>query len=195
MARPKKNQNEAQAKERLELAFWELLKLQPYPKITVRALAAQAQVNHNTFYYYYDNMDEMALALVRQSIPEEFLLVLSRMMAGESFNAGMVENVPKLDECFKRLQLILSNGSPHLTEELKNRLVPSLFSQLGADTSKISESDWMKISFVFGGVTALMSNKRINTLAEYLAVVQDGIVDSCSRLWLQVVQNCSYDKG
>ena len=46
-------------KELIYKTFLELLRQKPFDKITVRDIVEKANVNRNTFYYYYSDMYEM----------------------------------------------------------------------------------------------------------------------------------------
>ena len=48
MARPKRS--EADAYERIQTAFWDLLAEKPFEKITIEDLSKKAAVNHNLIY-------------------------------------------------------------------------------------------------------------------------------------------------
>ncbi len=60
MARPAYRDDQPTARERMREAFWELLEHEGYGRITVKALASQANVNPNTFYYHYASMEDLA---------------------------------------------------------------------------------------------------------------------------------------
>ena len=49
-------------------AFMELLARKPYDKITVKEVIERADINRNTFYYYYENIPSLLEALFDQEI-------------------------------------------------------------------------------------------------------------------------------
>lgn len=49
-------------------AFMELLARKPYDKITVKDVIEKADINRNTFYYYYENIPSLLEALFAQEI-------------------------------------------------------------------------------------------------------------------------------
>ncbi len=56
------------------IAFMELLRKYPFPKITIQKIAQQCGVNRQTFYYYFDNIyDLMTRALEYELIRESHL--------------------------------------------------------------------------------------------------------------------------
>jgi AcrR family transcriptional regulator len=59
MARPRKNQEQPEAKQRILEAFWELLEDDTPQSITVAKIAEKAHCNRGTFYYHFDDMDDL----------------------------------------------------------------------------------------------------------------------------------------
>ena len=68
MSRPKSNAPGPTAKMRIEDAFWALLEEMPYEDISIKRLSSQANVNHKTIYYYYNNIDDIAKELFEKNI-------------------------------------------------------------------------------------------------------------------------------
>jgi AcrR family transcriptional regulator len=81
MARPKADSNTPSARERIETAFWEMLADVPFSKITVSAISSKAGVNHNTFYYHFSSIEDLAEKVfvdnMMPELPEIMLPVLS----------------------------------------------------------------------------------------------------------------------
>ncbi|MDD7112993.1 MAG: TetR/AcrR family transcriptional regulator [Lachnospiraceae bacterium] len=66
------------------LAFMELLRKYPFPKITIQKIASQCGVNRQTFYYHFDNIyDLMTKAFEYELIHE------SHMYEEKSWEAAM----------------------------------------------------------------------------------------------------------
>ena len=59
MARPKREPGVPEARERILDAFWELLEDNECDKITVSMVCEKACCYRRTFYYHYDNMDDL----------------------------------------------------------------------------------------------------------------------------------------
>ena len=69
MARPRNDQEGPGARERMQEAFWELLREKSFAKITVGDVARTAQVNRNAFYYHFDNTLDLAQKTIRETLP------------------------------------------------------------------------------------------------------------------------------
>lgn len=183
MARPRKDEAGPSAKDRLEEAFWLLLEEVPYKDITVRALTERARVNHNTFYYHFENIDEMALSLTSKNVPHEFVEMVSSLIKGQDIATkfGDFANNADLELRFKRLQLLLRHGDAQLIELWKRRIVPQYLSILGVDINALSAADRARMTFMMGGVIALISSKEAG-----FELLQSGIADAAAALWRQM---------
>lgn len=188
MARPRKDEAGPSAKDRLEEAFWLLLEEVPYKDITVRALTERARVNHNTFYYHFENIDEMALNLTSKNVPHELVELVSSLIKGQDIATkfGDFANNAGLELRFKRLQLLLRHGGSQLIELGKRRIVPQCLSILGVDINALSAADRARMTFMMGGVIALISSEEVGSFAHYLELLQSGIADAAAALWRQM---------
>lgn len=188
MARPRKDEARPSARDRLEDAFWQLLEEGPYKDITVRALTQRAQVNHNTFYYHFEKIDEMALSLTSKNVPHELIETVSALIEGREITQrlGDFAHDANLEKRFKRLQLLLRHGDAQLIELGKRRIVSQYLSILGVDAENLSADDRARMSFVMGGIIALITNEEIDSFTYFLSLLQGGIVDAAAVLWKQM---------
>lgn len=86
------------------IAFMELLRKYPFPKITIQKIAEQCGVNRQTFYYYFDNVyDLMKKAFEYELIHE------SHMYEEESWEAAMKRFLLWMKENRIIIKNILSN--------------------------------------------------------------------------------------
>lgn len=53
------------------IAFMELLRKYPFPKITIQKIAQQCGVNRQTFYYYFDNIYDLLAKAVEYELVRE----------------------------------------------------------------------------------------------------------------------------
>lgn len=189
MARPRKDQPGASARERIEQEFWVLLEETPYRSITVRALSERAKVNHNTFYYHFDSIDDLALSLIDKNIPHEAIAMFVRMTDGDLQEVLLRFSEQDTEDRWKRFRLALRNGTLELRMAIRNKVAAALVGELGIDAEALDASDWAKINFVFGGVSALVSSDEITSLEDYLEQLNDGIFDSVTPLLRGIVAN------
>ena len=81
MARPRKDQNEPLATERIKTAFWCLIADYDFKDITIGMIAQKACCNRGTFYYHFQSTDELLSAIVEEELlgphglPRDLLLL------------------------------------------------------------------------------------------------------------------------
>lgn len=86
------------------VAFMELLRKYPFPKITIQKIAEQCGVNRQTFYYYFDNVyDLMTRAFEYELIHE------SHMYEEENWEKAMRRFLQWMKENRAIIKNILSN--------------------------------------------------------------------------------------
>lgn len=187
MPRPKANQEGPSARERIEQAFWDLLEEKPYRDLTVRELAERAQVNHNTFYYHFGNIDELALSVVESIVTKP---PVASML--DDILRGGVDVAPLLEDGDSELRyhhtrLLLGSGSSDLVKLMQRIVFGSWLENLGLEPAVLSPEDWSKIDFVWGGLAALISGKQAASFREYLSLLEGGVGPAAAGLLQEIV--------
>lgn len=154
MARPRQSENTITARERIEEAFWSLLASNNYSKISIKMLAAEANVNHNSIYYHYKNIDEVAKSAFDNVIIQD----LKPIMAGGIKELWPVFLTTQSDyqSRFKRIRLFASSGSDYLQSLLKNGLIDVWLSQTGKRLEDLSHKDRLELDCIFSGIVAML---------------------------------------
>lgn len=188
MGRPKKDQNGASARERIEQAFWDLLEKTPYRRLSVRAISERAQVNHNTFYYYFESIDDLAAQVIDENIPRESISMIVAALDGSFFDVRQLRESVVTEKRWKRFRLMLRNGDSELRHAIRNKLMVTFAQAFGMNPDEIESTDRAKIDFVFGGISALASSDEITTPEEYLDQLADGIVEAVIPLLRHIIE-------
>ena len=158
MARPKSNQSTPSASDRLEAAFWAILAEMPFSTITVSALSARAGVNHNTFYYYFDSIEDMAQKLFERNMMPELPKVLLPLLAAGMADFGEVMADPQVDAHFKRACLFARSDSALLTGILRDSVMRLWLDTVGLKEEDLSQEQQDRLTFVFGGLVAALGD-------------------------------------
>lgn len=85
MGRPPKEE-EGKARQALIDAFWKLLAEDDYTQLSIRSLSNRAHVNHNTFYRYFENIDDLARKAFEEVVPKHAPDFLRKAAAAEDIN-------------------------------------------------------------------------------------------------------------
>ncbi|MDO4532206.1 MAG: TetR/AcrR family transcriptional regulator [Coriobacteriia bacterium] len=162
MARPKRVAGEKTAYERMEDAFWEMIAEMPYHKMTGKELRERAGVSHNTFYYYFSDMDDMACKLFEGlNIAEGPMTVFAAMQQGKH-PASVVATIPDFSERYRKLCLLAGSGSPMLVGMLRKAAITAWLSAAGLSEADLTSEDRIDLEFAFGGGIALLASGMID---------------------------------
>lgn len=158
MARPKRIEGEPTARQRMEEAFWKTLADMPYHKMTSREVCKRSGVSHNTFYYHFENLDDMARRMLDGLFTPELPLALLSMVDGDRKASIGIEGVPELQQRLSKMRLLVSSGSTELVVLVQSNVLKAWFKTLGVKKSELSQEDLIDLTFVVGGITALLGS-------------------------------------
>ncbi len=145
--------------ERMEDAFWDMLAEMPYHQMTGRELRARAGVSHNTFYYHFANMDDMARDIFdRLAAPEVPAALMGAVMGGVGTSQGFAERVPGFELRFARMRLLAASGSPLLVGFVRDAVVRAWLSAIGLAEDDLTTDDRIDLTYAFGGIIALFGS-------------------------------------
>lgn len=169
MARPRKDASGKTALQRLEYAFWDTLSQQPYSQMTIKAISARAGVNHNTFYYHYESLDDMAQRLFEKNLLHELPVAIVSALHAEDPVAGALNLTPDEMDRLEKTRLFARSGSPFLTGLLRESIKRAWFETLGVEEGGLSASELLDIDFVLGGELAMLQQASVPIDGETLA--------------------------
>ncbi|MBK8446652.1 MAG: TetR family transcriptional regulator [Micropruina sp.] len=185
MARPRYTAEDRTAREKLVAAFWRLLALGPYAKLTVLEVVRAAELNKNTFYYHYSGIDELAEEAVQATLdPKALLAALSSVSIGD---AGAPASKTALDANLDRLCLVAGeHSSAALRQLLKDALRGAWCEALGIDDGQLTLEQRIGFEFALGGVLEVMAYRsRVATPFNFAVaagvLVRNGVVDAVFR--------------
>ncbi len=186
MARPKQNTGEKTAMERMEEAFWNMLEEMPYTEMTCKELYGRAGVSHNTFYYYFHNIEDVAECMLdRAMIKEMPAILLSTIGTGQNLDET-IRSVPNFDDRFRKVHFIAKNGGPLLKQCFPEALAKFWFPALGIDEADLTPEDYVDFTFILNGAVAILGSDNITDISDVAAFVEReigrGIVAKISHL-------------
>ena len=180
MARPPA-QTSTPAITRIEMAFWELLASMKYADITIATLARHAQVNHNTIYYHYRGLDDIACSLIDEladSVPLDALAdAITSDDSREASIVALVESHPEILDLFAKAALIARSGSSEITSHLRTRIEERWLGVLGLPVEQASKSLRLLLTFMTGGMLSLLASieGEVDILADIVPIFDHGM--------------------
>lgn len=161
MARPKHQDGEQTAYERIADAYWAELSEKPYEKITISSLAKRAGVNHNLLYYYFENIDEMAIRLFEENTSGQFSAqyFINAILQGENI-------LPAIDQSalikMQRVRLYVRGDSAYLSGIFQNAVLKTWLEGTGKAWEDLSFEDRFDLRFVIGGLISILSASELS---------------------------------
>ena len=187
MARPRKSSGASDARELLTAAFWDMLGQMPYRKITVKALAARAGLNHNSFYYHFRNMDQLAAYALDATIPKE----VEQQVIPRFLSEGVAElpfPIESAEPLFQKAKLFAKGDSPELAPVIRAKVENMWLNAAGVDAASLSAKDRIALPFLSAGGIATMGANPSLTLGEFLELA-NGTVGSMIRTVVSQLQS------
>jgi AcrR family transcriptional regulator len=156
MPRPRKDAPGGSAKERLENAFWNLLAEGSFSDMTIKTISRRAGVNHNTFYYHYDNLNDMAQKLFDKNMMQGTPAIIAKALHSEHPTEDMLKLTDEEVARMRKVQLFARSDSPVFSRILRTSIRNVWLEMSGIDESDLSEDERMDVEFAVGGEIALL---------------------------------------
>ncbi len=170
MARPKKSESQQAATVKIENAFWALLEKESFSNITVRLLSQEAGINRNSFYYHYDDMNDLASKAFRNNANEEVSGLLISALLSSVDGPGHTEGPdgperpafdPALIARSRRIMLCAGSDSSYLRALVENMLKRIWLEAFSIREDLLSDSEKLQITFIFSGLTAVLGSEEV----------------------------------
>lgn len=180
MARPRYEQGDTQAKDKLASALWNMLDSEPFDKISVLELCRVAGVNKNTFYYHFDNLYELASYSIDTLLSYE---AVSAMLALALPKTSTLMPLTSIAAAFdedrrQKAKALMSNNGAALLPLFEDRIIAAWKSKLELVGAELNEDKDTLLAFAIGGaVNALrmhiFKGKPLNS--EAISAMEDVI--------------------
>ena len=161
MARPKRDDQERTARERIEDAYWELLAQMPFEDITIRALASTAGVNHNLIYYYYENLQDLAKHALGNVASKELIATALFALRTGAFQPDYFLQNTEVMSRFRKLLLYARGDSAFLARLLQDLLKDYWLQQMGRSEESLSPEEQVDLRFILAGLCSLLADETL----------------------------------
>ena len=157
MTRPCYRQGENTARDRLEEAFWNALAEGHYEKMSVIGLCRAANVNKNTFYYHFGNIDDLAESAATSLLTSAFLDAVAQAVQG-SITIPESYSVRDFSRALDRLGLMAANeGSPRLRQMLRDAVGQAWTEVFAIDMEALDLKELASFEFVRDGFLGVLA--------------------------------------
>lgn len=161
MGRPRKEE-EGKARQALMDAFWELLAEDDYTQLSIRALSNHAHVNHNTFYRYFESIDDMAKKAFEEVVPKHAPEILRKAVALEDINPFVFFNYAMFRDYSHFARLFIMSDSLYLNQVMQDTIKRIWLDYLNVQEKDLTEEERIAVSFVLGGLISAMRECEVD---------------------------------
>ena len=157
MGRPKKNTGTPEARQRIIDSFWDLLQDYRLRDITVGMIAREADCNRGTFYYHFNDMDDLVYSAIEEELrgDEQLSMDIFNMITGAGDDA-----IEKLlgGTRIQRLSLAIRQGGTETVENVvKAVLIDMWRTVLCPDGGDLTEQTRLIIEYTSSGILGVAS--------------------------------------
>ncbi len=162
MARPKKSARDEMATVKIENAFWSLLETEPYSRITVLRITQEAGTNRNSFYYHYEDINDLAFQAFRNNMDNDVskALVTALMAAFQEDLPTPVIDLSVLPHT-KRIMLCAGSDSPYLRQLVSDLLIAVWFESMSIQKDLLSEEEKLQVKFIAAGLVSVLGSEEV----------------------------------
>lgn len=162
MARPRKSERDEMATVKIENAFWSLLETERYSDITVLRVSQEAEINRNSFYYHYRDIDDLAQKAFVNNVNNEIskTLVAALLSAFQEGKSAPVFDMSILPHS-KRIMLCARSNSPYLNQLVNDLLKTVWFDSMSIKEELMSADEKMQARFISAGLVAVLGSQEV----------------------------------
>ena len=188
MARPAYRGDDKTAYEKLVEAFWQSLEEGTFSRLTVSGICKRTGLNRNSFYYHFEDMDDLARSVVASALEKDLPALMIAQSGKDATGIAETLDSSRYAQKFERVCLVAgSNSTPALQSMLKVALSEIWCHTLDIDLEKLTKEDRVVFEFCLGGVLSLLAFRHdtgINiTMGEMLKTdFAQGMLSSMARL-------------
>lgn len=164
MPRPKKSKQDEMAITKIEKAFWHLLETEEYSNITVLRISQESGTNRNSFYYHYQNIDDLAHKAFMRNASNDIsnTLIAALLSHSCSDNEQAASSIdPTVLRHSKRIMLCARCESPYLNHLVHDLLQKIWFDAMSIKEELLSAEERVQVRFIFAGLVAVLGSQEI----------------------------------
>lgn len=174
------------ARDKLITAFWSLLSERPFDQITVRLLSDAAGLNHNTFYYHFGSMEELAKEALDDAAPFNYVMLAAPTFLRTGLIPDELNNNPELENAFLRVKLFAKSDSPLLNNMIRKKITSIWAAALGIDEEALGPDGRKSITFLIGGAMAVLGDYPDLQLRDFLDMLAGSIGSAARNILVQL---------
>ncbi len=138
----------------MEETFWNLLREKSFNQISVSEIVRRVGCNRTTFYYYFDNIEDMTKRVIEEAVPADIPALAEACFEGA---LSFVELDDRSRTSIERLCLVIGKGgTPELIDQVKRALKAAWIEKFDLDCRQLDVS--CVLEFMAGGVVGILGH-------------------------------------
>jgi len=164
MARPKKGNSSDFATVKIENAFWHLLEEEAFSDISVLRISQESGVNRNSFYYHYEDINDLAYKAFKNNagteVSKALFGVLFMPLQGEKTNLAKAID-PMLVSHAQKIMLCARSDSAFLNQLVRDMLKEIWLDELFIREDLLTAEERLQIRFIFAGLVSVLGSPDV----------------------------------
>lgn len=190
MARPKKNNFNDRATVKIENAFWRLLEKESFSDITVLRITQESGVNRNSFYYHYEDMNDLAYKAFKNNVGTEvsraLFGVLFMSLQGEKTNHAKAID-PMVISHAQKIMLCAGSDSVFLNQMVHDLLKKIWLYELSIREDLLSTEEQLQIRFIFAGLVSVLGSPEVKETPRLMTALSQTAIGKTAIATLQSI--------
>lgn len=190
MARPKKNNFNDCATVKIENAFWRLLEKESFSDITVLRITQESGVNRNSFYYHYEDMNDLAYKAFKNNVGTEvsraLFGVLFMSLQGEKTNHAKAID-PMVISHAQKIMLCAGSDSVFLNQMVHDLLKKIWLYELSIREDLLSTEEQLQIRFIFAGLVSVLGSPEVKETPRLMTALSQTAIGKTAIATLQSI--------
>ena len=157
MARPKKNRNTPEARQRMIDSAWELLEQYRYDQITVSMIVKRAGCNRGTFYYHFNGIDDLMVVAVEEEILGDSSLIVDCLNILSGVDTDAVNDVLAKDRLQHVFLAVRQGATEQVSRSVKSVVLDMWQTILRPDGGELEQDARMIVEYTTSGMLGVLS--------------------------------------
>ena len=172
MARPKKGNRSDFATVKIENAFWRLLEEESFSDITILRISQESGANRNSFYYHYEDLNDLAFKAFKNNagaeVSKALFSVLFQSLQGEQAKPANAVD-PLIISHAQKIMLCARSDSSFLNQMVHDLLKEIWLDEFSIREELLSTEEQLQIRFIFAGLVSVLGSPDVKEAPKLMA--------------------------
>lgn len=160
MARPKKNLNTPEARQRMIDSFWELLEQYRLDQITVSMIVSRAGCNRGTFYYHFEDIEDLMDNALEEEILSDSNIIADCLNLLSGVDVEAASDVLTEDRLQHVFLAVRQGGAEMVSKSVKSVILDMWKTILCPDGGELEPDTRLILEYTISGMLGVLSYRE-----------------------------------